>query len=190
MVAPRDFARWARGVPKDAVEEDENGDVLEEPAEEGEPGDDGVATAPAIWKGEAEGDGPVDLEEAMALREWLADYEPDLLEPLAAIEAQAIEGAVEDPGEDEEREDFKAKLMSAEQYLVPELPAFTPQQREAYVEAVMGGELGELDAVALMATALKRARLVGEEADADESDDEDNDLPEDFDPEEASATKA
>lgn len=129
----KDLRRWAIGVPHDAIVED---DVLtDEGVDDEETTGDIEAEEPnAIWSGaDARTDAELDemsKAEAVKFGEWMAENEPDLAGPMKAIEGAAVDGDMA------ENQDEVEALMSAEQYLTPEYPAFTKEQREAFVAKV------------------------------------------------------
>ena len=157
----KDLRRWAIGVPHNAVVEDDVFDAEGEPYDEETTGDIEAEPNP-IWSGDdARTDAELDEmpeDEAVAFREWLTENEPELAGPMVAIEGASVDGDMA------ENQDEVEALMAAEQFLTPEYPTFSKEQREAFVELVAELAVAKKAPLVLAIAALKCRRESVEEA--------------------------
>lgn len=125
------------GAPQSAVKS-----KVAEAEETEDPGsvEIGEAEMNELWAGESDG-GDIDPDAAEALLDWLEEHEPDI--------HAAIVGIAQAAGEGDEMAMAAAQkaLSTAEQYLSPEYPPLSPEQRSA-----MGSAIAEASGMAEVGT--------------------------------------
>lgn len=149
--------KWAKGAPQDALQPDEE---QEQVAEEG-----GEAPPNPIWSGESASEEDIDPESAEEFIEWLEENEPDIYAAIVEIGTAAASG-------DEQSAMMAGKMLTkAEQYLTPEYPPFTPQQRGAIAQALteVAADPGTPEWSSAVAGAVAGARSQQEEPQEEEA---------------------
>lgn len=161
--------RWAAGGKQTDISGDElEDDSMSVESEEGEE-EFGEAEQNLLWKGELPPE-EVDEETAAEFGAWLQEHEPEFHDVLMELAGAYV------AGDDRMIDHGNKELMMVEQYLVPEYPEFTPEEREALARAIESqvsvmGELGDAGEDALLlavANAVAEVRAGGDEEEPEE----------------------
>jgi hypothetical protein len=122
--------KWATGATTKSRNVDAKGDDDEMPPDEGAEGEDeegGDAPRNALWAGEMEADAEIDEESAAELVGWMEENEPEIADALLEL-AENLTAEEPDP---RMLGHAREELKTVNQYLSPEYPELTPEQRSA-----------------------------------------------------------
>lgn len=132
----QDLKKWLAGAPSDAEPEDTSPMGLD-PEDEGDDEDlveaeeeAEVGERNALWAGDGEPPAAVTLADAEELLQWLADNEPEIADALFDLASAIADGDVK------LLEHAKAELEAATQYLNPEYPPMSSEQKASAGEKI------------------------------------------------------